>query len=74
MENGRIQGRFTKVLFSKGTLKMCHFYIFITFLAHPLQRGDNHKNIKMGWAHLKIFSRSTEPEELIFTFKLSDII
>jgi hypothetical protein len=62
MENGRIQGRFTKVLFSKGTLKMRHFY-------NPLQRGDNHKNIKMGWAHLKIFSRSREPEELIFTFK-----
>ena len=34
---------------------------------HPLQRGDNHKNAKMGWGHLKIFSRTTEPEELIFT-------
>jgi hypothetical protein len=21
----------------------------------PLQRGDNHKNVKMGWCHLKIF-------------------
>jgi hypothetical protein len=20
----------------------------------PLQRGDNHKNVKMGWGHLKI--------------------
>jgi hypothetical protein len=28
----------------------------------PLQRGDNHKNAKMGWGHLKIFSRTTEPE------------
>jgi hypothetical protein len=29
----------------------------------PLQRGDNHKNTKMGWVHLKIFSsRTTEPE------------
>jgi hypothetical protein len=29
----------------------------------PLQRGDNHKNTKMGWSHLKIFfSRTTEPE------------
>jgi hypothetical protein len=29
----------------------------------PLQRGDNHKNAKMGWVHLKIFFfRSTEPE------------
>jgi hypothetical protein len=27
----------------------------------PLQRGDNHKNVKMGWCHLKIiFSRTTE--------------
>jgi hypothetical protein len=21
----------------------------------PLQRGDDHKNVKMGWGHLKIF-------------------
>jgi hypothetical protein len=29
----------------------------------PPQRGDNHKNTKMGWGHLKIFSsRTTEPE------------
>jgi hypothetical protein len=28
----------------------------------PLQRGDNHKNTKMRWGHLKIFSRTTEPE------------
>jgi hypothetical protein len=28
-----------------------------------LQRGDNHKNAKMGRGHLKIFfSRTTEPE------------
>ena len=28
----------------------------------PLQRGDNHKNAKMGWGHLKIFfSRTTGP-------------
>jgi hypothetical protein len=26
----------------------------------PLQRGDNHNNMKMGWGHLKIFfSRTT---------------
>jgi hypothetical protein len=30
--------------------------------------GDNYKNAKMGWGHLKIFfSRTIEPEELIFT-------
>jgi hypothetical protein len=34
----------------------------------PLQRGNNHKNIKMGLGHLNIFfPRTTEPEELIFT-------
>jgi hypothetical protein len=28
----------------------------------PLQRGDNYKNVKMGWGHLKIFfSRTTWP-------------
>jgi hypothetical protein len=28
----------------------------------PLQRGDNHKNVKMRWGHLKIFfSRTTGP-------------
>jgi hypothetical protein len=28
----------------------------------PLQRRDNHKNVKMGWGHLKIFfSRTTWP-------------
>jgi hypothetical protein len=31
----------------------------------PLQRGDNHKNAKLGWGRLKIFfSGTTEPEEL----------
>jgi hypothetical protein len=28
----------------------------------------------MGWGHLKIFCGTTEPEELIFTGKLSDIM
>jgi hypothetical protein len=28
----------------------------------PIQRGDNHKNAKMGWGHLKIFSRTTKPQ------------
>jgi hypothetical protein len=28
----------------------------------PIQRGDNHKNVKMGWGHLKkYFSRTTGP-------------
>jgi hypothetical protein len=25
----------------------------------PLQRGDNHKNVKIGWGNLKIFSSRT---------------
>jgi hypothetical protein len=33
----------------------------------PLQRGDNLKNAKMGWGHLKIFSITTDPEYVIFT-------
>jgi hypothetical protein len=28
----------------------------------PLQRGDNLENAKIGWVHLKIFLRTTEPE------------
>jgi hypothetical protein len=40
----------------------------------PLQRGDL-KNAKMGWGHLKIFFfRTTEPEYVIFTGKLADIM
>jgi hypothetical protein len=27
----------------------------------PLLRGDNHKNVKMGWGHLKIFSGTNGP-------------
>jgi hypothetical protein len=27
----------------------------------PLQRGDNHKNVKMGWVYFKIFSRTIGP-------------
>jgi hypothetical protein len=27
----------------------------------PLQRGDNHKDVKKGWGLLKIFSRTTGP-------------
>jgi hypothetical protein len=34
----------------------------------PLQRGDNYKNVKMGWGHKKIFfSRIAGPEKLKFT-------
>jgi hypothetical protein len=37
-------------------------------------RGYNHRNAKTGWGHLKIFSKTTNPEELIFAGKLSDIV
>jgi hypothetical protein len=44
----------------KGTLN-CHQ--FVKKGPGPLQRGDYHRNAKMGWGHLKIFfSRTTEPE------------
>jgi hypothetical protein len=33
----------------------------------PPQRGDNLKHVKMGWGHLKMFSRTTESESVIFT-------
>jgi hypothetical protein len=34
----------------------------------PHQRGDNHKNAKIGWGHSQIlFSRTNDPEKLKFT-------
>jgi hypothetical protein len=34
----------------------------------PLQRGDNHRNVRKGWGHLKIlFLRTMKPEKLNFT-------
>ena len=39
-----------------------------------LQRGDNHKNVRKGWDHLKVvFLRTMKPEKLNFTWKHSDI-
>jgi hypothetical protein len=37
-------------------------------------KGRYQRNAKIGWDHLKIFSRTTKPEELIFTGKLFDIM
>jgi hypothetical protein len=31
-----------------------------------IQRGDKHKKAKIGWGHLKIFSRTTGPKKLKF--------
>jgi hypothetical protein len=51
-----------KLILGKGNSKL---YKSST---RSFQRGDNHKNAKMGRCHLKIFfSRTTEAEELIFT-------
>jgi hypothetical protein len=34
----------------------------------PLQRGDNHRNVRKGWDHLDIlFLRTNKPEKLNFT-------
>jgi hypothetical protein len=35
-----------------------------------IQRGDNHKNVKMWWGHLKIlFLRTMKPEKAEFYMK-----
>ena len=42
--------------------------------AGPLQKGDNHRNVRKEWGHLKIlFVRTMKPEMLNFTCKHSDI-
>jgi hypothetical protein len=40
----------------------------------PLQRRDNHRNVRKGWSHLKVlFWRIMKPEKLKFTWKHSDV-
>jgi hypothetical protein len=42
-----------------------HSFSFLNKGPDPFQRGDNHKNVKIGWGLLKLsFSRTTGP---IFT-------
>jgi hypothetical protein len=42
--------------------------VFSTKGPGPLQRGDNHKNVKMEWGHLKIlFLRTMKSEKLNLT-------
>jgi hypothetical protein len=57
---------FLKIFFSRtsrpNSIKHCTNYPWmkgVRLCSGPLQRGDNHKNIKIGWGHLKIFSRTT---------------
>jgi hypothetical protein len=40
----------------------------------PFQRGDNHKKGKIGCGHLKIFSRTRNPEKLRFRQKHPHIV
>jgi hypothetical protein len=42
--------------------------------ARSSSKGDNYKNAKIGWAHLKIISKTTKLEKLRFTQKLPDIV
>jgi hypothetical protein len=55
----------------KSSLSKGKFKIF-QIKGQVLFKGEI--NAKMGWSHLKIFLRTTEPEELKFTWKLSDIM
>jgi hypothetical protein len=36
--------------------------------ARPSSKGDNHRNVRKGWGHLKVlFLRAMKPEKLNFT-------
>jgi hypothetical protein len=86
-ETVKIHWKFLKIFFSgtscPNSIKLSTNYFWVKHIQvcsnkgpGPLQKkGDNYKNVKMGWGHLKIFfSRITGPEKLIFTWKLSDIL
>jgi hypothetical protein len=64
------KGRKFKILFSRNSwpksIKLGANYPWVKGIQvrsnkgpGPLQKGDNHKNVKMGWGNLKIFSRTT---------------
>jgi hypothetical protein len=74
----KIHRQFFKIFFSRtsrpNSIKLGTNYLWAKGIEvcsnkrpGPLQRGDNHKNIKMGWGHLKIFYRTVKPEKLNFT-------
>ena len=49
--------------------------IFMHTTPGPLLRGDNYKNVKMGWGHKKFFfSRIAGLGKLKFIWKPSDIV
>jgi hypothetical protein len=72
-ERVKIHRKFLKILFSRTSwpksIKLGTNYSWVKKIQvssnkrpGPLQRGDNHKIVKMGWSHLKIFfSRTTGP-------------
>ena len=69
----KMHWKFLKIFFSRtswpNSIKLVTNYSWVKGIQvcsnkwpGPLQRGDNHKNVKMGWGHLKIFfSRITWP-------------
>jgi hypothetical protein len=71
--------KFSKIFFSRtsrpNSIKLDTNYLWVKGIQvcsnkgpGSLQRGDNHKNVKMGWGHLKIlFLRTMKPEKLNFT-------
>jgi hypothetical protein len=84
-ERVKIHWKFLKVFFSKTSgsklIKLGTYYPWVKEIQvwtnkgpGPLQRVDNHKNVKIGWDHLKILKlRTVKPEKLNFTWKLSDM-
>jgi hypothetical protein len=73
IERVKIHRKFLKFFFSRisrlNSIKLGTNYLLVKGIQvcsnkgpDPLQRGDHHKNVKMGWGHLKIFfSRTTGP-------------
>jgi hypothetical protein len=70
-ERVKVHRKFSNFLFSRpsrpNSIKLTTDYSWMKGIQvcsnkGPLQTGDNHKNGKMGWGHLKIlFSRTTGP-------------
>jgi hypothetical protein len=72
-ERVKIHWKILRIFFSRtsgpNSIKLSTTYswvkgiqVFSNKAPGSFQRGDNHKNVKMGWGHLKIFlSRTTGP-------------
>jgi hypothetical protein len=78
----KIHWTFSKIFFSRtsrpNSIKLGTNYPWvkgIQFCSNkwpgPLQTGDNHKNVRKGWGHLKnLFLRTMKPEKLNFTWNI----